>query len=51
MAELGNFPEIVIHNHSELVDAFARIKNEILQISNETLECIGGFAKGHVDNC
>jgi hypothetical protein len=43
------FPQIVVRNYSELVDALARWKNEVLSISNEQLEHIAGFTRGHAD--
>jgi hypothetical protein len=43
-----DFPEIVVRNYAELVDAFARVKN-YLQLSHETVEAIAGLARGHFD--
>lgn len=41
-------PQIVVRSYSELVDAFARIK-DFLQLSNETVEEVGGMTRGHCD--
>jgi hypothetical protein len=45
---MAEFPTIVARNYSELVDALARVKN-FLQLSNETVEAVGGLVKGHCD--
>jgi hypothetical protein len=43
-----DFPEIVVCNYAELVDALVRVKN-YLQLSNETVEAIADLTRGHVD--
>jgi hypothetical protein len=44
----AEFPELVVRNYADLVDALARVKN-FLALSNETVEQISGLCAGHCD--
>ena len=45
---MSAFPLVVIRDHAELADALATLKN-YRGLSNETLEELCGFTRGHID--